>query len=259
MRDRQDHSRRGGPPGAASASRAARAGKPPPAGKRPRSPSGPHHGDGPAILYGWHTVMAALQNPDRRIRHLWTTENAARRLAEEGVTAPARARDGAARCARLPARRRRAASGHPRRGRSLPRPTSPTCRRTASCSSSTRSPTRTMSAPSCARRRPSRVGAIVTTARHSAGGDRRPRQGCVRRARICADRERAKSRARLETLKERGFLLVGLDSAGEPTSPPPTCGAAGAGARRGRKGPAPAHARDLRPWRGSTCRARSRA
>ncbi len=42
--------------------------------------------DGPVILYGWHTVKAALENPDRRIRHLWATENAARRLAEEGVT-----------------------------------------------------------------------------------------------------------------------------------------------------------------------------
>jgi 23S rRNA (guanosine2251-2'-O)-methyltransferase len=31
-------------------------------------------------------VKAALENPDRRIRHLWATENAARRLAEEGVT-----------------------------------------------------------------------------------------------------------------------------------------------------------------------------
>ena len=42
-------------------------------------------GDG-VILYGWHTVTAALTNPARRIRRLWATENAARRLAEEGVT-----------------------------------------------------------------------------------------------------------------------------------------------------------------------------
>src|SRR5262245_27545130 len=39
------------------------------------------------ILYGWHTVKAALDNPARRIRRLYATENAARRLAEEG-TAP---------------------------------------------------------------------------------------------------------------------------------------------------------------------------
>lgn len=41
--------------------------------------------DGPVILYGWHTVTMALQNPDRRIRKLTLTENAARRLAEENI------------------------------------------------------------------------------------------------------------------------------------------------------------------------------
>ena len=39
------------------------------------------------MLYGWHTVKAALDNPARKIRRLLATENAARRLAEEGVTA----------------------------------------------------------------------------------------------------------------------------------------------------------------------------
>src|ERR1700754_2286305 len=42
-------------------------------------------GDGPAILYGWHTVSAALANPYRKIRKLLLTENAARRLAEENI------------------------------------------------------------------------------------------------------------------------------------------------------------------------------
>lgn len=41
--------------------------------------------DGPVILYGWHTVAAALVNPQRRIRKLLLTENAARRLAEERI------------------------------------------------------------------------------------------------------------------------------------------------------------------------------
>ncbi|WP_022721774.1 23S rRNA (guanosine(2251)-2'-O)-methyltransferase RlmB [Rhodopseudomonas sp. B29] len=41
--------------------------------------------DGPVVLYGWHTVTAALTNPRRRIRALWLTENAARRLAEENI------------------------------------------------------------------------------------------------------------------------------------------------------------------------------
>jgi 23S rRNA (guanosine2251-2'-O)-methyltransferase len=41
--------------------------------------------DDTAILYGWHTVTAALANPKRRIRKLLLTENAARRLAEEKI------------------------------------------------------------------------------------------------------------------------------------------------------------------------------
>ena len=43
--------------------------------------------DGPVILYGWHTVAAALANPQRRIRKLWLTENAARRLADDKIDA----------------------------------------------------------------------------------------------------------------------------------------------------------------------------
>jgi len=38
------------------------------------------------VLYGWHTVTAALVNPKRRIRRLLATENALRRLAEAGIT-----------------------------------------------------------------------------------------------------------------------------------------------------------------------------
>src|SRR3982751_6139718 len=41
--------------------------------------------DGPVILYGWHTVTAALANPERQIRKLFLTENSARRLAEENI------------------------------------------------------------------------------------------------------------------------------------------------------------------------------
>jgi 23S rRNA (guanosine2251-2'-O)-methyltransferase len=40
-----------------------------------------------AVLYGWHTVKAALENPARKVRRFLATENAARRLAEEGVAA----------------------------------------------------------------------------------------------------------------------------------------------------------------------------
>jgi 23S rRNA (guanosine2251-2'-O)-methyltransferase len=41
--------------------------------------------DDTVILYGWHTVTAALANPNRQIRRLLLTENAARRLAEENI------------------------------------------------------------------------------------------------------------------------------------------------------------------------------
>jgi 23S rRNA (guanosine2251-2'-O)-methyltransferase len=40
------------------------------------------------ILYGWHTVSAALANPARRIRTLTVTENALRRLQDEAITLP---------------------------------------------------------------------------------------------------------------------------------------------------------------------------
>ncbi len=41
--------------------------------------------DGPTIMYGWHTVTAALRNPARKLRKLLATENAARRLTDEKV------------------------------------------------------------------------------------------------------------------------------------------------------------------------------
>lgn len=44
--------------------------------------------DGPSVLYGWHTVKAALENPARRIRRLLATENSARRLTDESVRLP---------------------------------------------------------------------------------------------------------------------------------------------------------------------------
>jgi 23S rRNA (guanosine2251-2'-O)-methyltransferase len=51
----------------------------------PRASPARPSGDGSVILYGWHTVKAALENPARHIRRLLATENAARRLAADGV------------------------------------------------------------------------------------------------------------------------------------------------------------------------------
>jgi 23S rRNA (guanosine2251-2'-O)-methyltransferase len=40
------------------------------------------------LLYGWHSVKAALENPKRRIRKLVLTENAVRRLHDSGIPLP---------------------------------------------------------------------------------------------------------------------------------------------------------------------------
>ena len=110
--------------------------------------------DGPVILYGWHTVSAALANPERQIRKLFLTENAARRLADENIDTrvpPEIVRPSADRpAARAPTPCIRACW---RRPIPCPRPTSRRSPRKASCWCSTRSPIRTMSARSCARRR----------------------------------------------------------------------------------------------------------
>src|SRR5712675_993774 len=75
-RDRKQHFRRGGGKGP---DKGAQSGRRPAWRDRDTSP------DDPVILYGWHTVAAALANPQRRIRKLLLTENAARRLADDNI------------------------------------------------------------------------------------------------------------------------------------------------------------------------------
>jgi 23S rRNA (guanosine2251-2'-O)-methyltransferase len=64
-----------------SSGKSARSGPPRGGNWRERNP----HSDDAVILYGWHTVTAALANPQRRIRKLLLTENAARRLADYNI------------------------------------------------------------------------------------------------------------------------------------------------------------------------------
>jgi 23S rRNA (guanosine2251-2'-O)-methyltransferase len=78
-RERKQHFRRGG--GKA-------AGKGRDSGPRPAWRGREANSDGPVILYGWHTVAAALANPQRHIRKLMLTENAAKRLADENIKIP---------------------------------------------------------------------------------------------------------------------------------------------------------------------------
>src|SRR5882724_6669985 len=75
-RERKQHFRRGG---GKAPDRGRESGRRPAWRDREASP------DDPVILYGWHTVAAALANPQRRIRKLMLTENAARRLSEEKI------------------------------------------------------------------------------------------------------------------------------------------------------------------------------
>ena len=57
----------------------------PPPGRQPGHAAARAADPDTAILYGWHTVEAALANPKRRIRALYATENAAKRLSADGI------------------------------------------------------------------------------------------------------------------------------------------------------------------------------
>jgi 23S rRNA (guanosine2251-2'-O)-methyltransferase len=79
-RDRKPPFRRGGGKGPNKAPNKGRD-----FGRRPGRRDRETSSDGPVILYGWHTVTAALANPQRQIRKLLLTENAARRLADHNI------------------------------------------------------------------------------------------------------------------------------------------------------------------------------
>jgi 23S rRNA (guanosine2251-2'-O)-methyltransferase len=167
------------------------------------------------VLYGWHSVTAALNNPARRARKLLATENAARRLAEEKVPAspaPEIVRPDAI-AARLPPDA--VHQGLYLEADPLPSP-----------------PIEELAADGIVLvldqiTDPHNVGAIfrsaaafavtaiVTTARHSpeaTGVLAKSASGALEHVPLATVQNLARAMAEL---KERGFLLIGLDSSGE--------------------------------------------
>ena len=204
------------------------------------------------VLYGWHPVHArALQNPARRMRKLLATENAARRLADEKIPTSTAAGDRAARRDRGAARARRRASGPLSRGRSAalaadrgtrdrrPRAGARPDHRSAQC------------------RRDLPLGGGICRRPPSSpprGTARRP-PACWRkpppaRSNTCRSSWCRTWRAGSRRSKERGFLVIGLDSTRRRRSRRDCrCGAARARARRRRQGPAATDQGNLRPRR----------
>ena len=218
---------------------------------RMRSASGRRGEPGDAvILYGWHTVTAALANPARHIRRLLATENAVRRLAEDGIAPPV-----APELVRPDAIAARLTPDAVHQGllaEADPLP-SPDIEDMAAAGivlvldqitdpHNVGAILRTAAAFA--------VAAIVTTARHSpeaTGVLAKSASGALELVPIVTVQNLARA---LAALKERGFLVVGLDS-GAPDDlaaielPSPLA----LGARRRGQGPAATDPRDLRPPR----------
>ena len=172
-------------------------------------PRDPH-----VVLYGWHTVQAALTNPARRIRKLYATENIARRLTEEGI-APAAPIE----IVRPDAIARRLGPDAVHNGvlaeaDPLPAPDLDTLEPTGivlvldqiTDPHNVGAILRTAAGFA--------VGAVVTTARHSpeaTGVLAKSASGALEYVSIVTVQNLARA---LETLRGRGFQLVGLDSDG---------------------------------------------
>ena len=204
-------------------------------------------GDGPAVMYGWHTVTAALRNPARRLRKLLATENAARRLTEEGIL-PAIAPE----LVRPSAIAERLTPDAVHQGLYLetdPLP-SPAVEDL---------PAQGVVLVLDQITDPHNVGAIfrsaaafaataiVTTQRHSpdaTGALAKAASGALEFVPLVSVQNLARG---LAALKQSGFLVVGLDFERRSRSRRPALArAARAGARRRGQGPAPAHQGNLR-------------
>lgn len=171
--------------------------------------------DEPVILYGWHTVTAALRNPARRFRKFLATDNAARRLAEEGIEgaiAPEVVRPSAIDERLLPDA---VHQGLYLEADPLPAPAieDVPARGTVLVLDHITDPHNVgaifRSAAAFA------ATAIVTTQRHSPDATAalaKAASGALEYVPLIAVQNLARG---LQTLKERGFLVVGLDSDGE--------------------------------------------
>jgi 23S rRNA (guanosine2251-2'-O)-methyltransferase len=167
------------------------------------------------LLYGWHTVKAALENPARRIRRLMATENAARRLADDGVPLPiepelVRPNVIDARLGPDAVHQGLLAEADPLPALKVDDLTSDGIVLVLDQITDPHNVGAILrSAAAFA------VGAIVTTARHSpeaTGVLAKSASGALELVPLVSVQNLARG---MEELRERGFLLVGLDSAGE--------------------------------------------
>jgi 23S rRNA (guanosine2251-2'-O)-methyltransferase len=167
------------------------------------------------LLYGWHTVKAALENPARRIRRLMATENAARRLADDGVSLPiepelVRPNVIDARLGPDAVHQGLLAEADPLPALKVDELTSDGIVLVLDQITDPHNVGAILrSAAAFA------VGAIVTTARHSpeaTGVLAKSASGALELVPLVSVQNLARG---MEELRERGFLLVGLDSAGE--------------------------------------------
>jgi 23S rRNA (guanosine2251-2'-O)-methyltransferase len=168
-----------------------------------------------AVLYGWHTVTAALANSKRQLRKFLATENAARRLADEHIVfarAPEIVRPDAI-AARLPPDALH--QGLYLEADPLPSPeigelaTSGTVLVLDQITDPHNVGAIFRSASAFA------ATAIVTTARHSpeaTGVLAKAASGALEHVPLVTVQNLARA---LAELKERGFLVIGLDSSGE--------------------------------------------
>ena len=154
--------------------------------------------DGPVILYGWHTVTMALANPQRQIRKLTLTENAATPSGGRKHRDPRRARDRPAAGDRPAAVARCRAPGPACRGRS------PALARHRGLGAGRhRAGARSDHRSAQCRRHPALGGGVRGEGdRHhrppQSGSDRRAGQSRLRRAGAGADGHRAEPRPRTD-------------------------------------------------------------